>query len=108
MWKANGKSTTLLLFLRSLFPKTDKYEMLPVDMFLEETPRGRSLGKKEDKEKQKVHHSIKIETWNVRTLNQGGNLKNLKKEMKNKSGSVLGVSKVQWKGHGLVCFIKTI
>jgi hypothetical protein len=35
MWKANGKSTTLLLFLDSLFPKTDRYicicEMLPLE-----------------------------------------------------------------------------
>jgi len=38
--------------------------------------------------------------WNVRTLNQGGKLKNLKKEMKNNVGTILGVSKVRWKGHG--------
>jgi hypothetical protein len=38
--------------------------------------------------------------WNVRTLSQGGKLKNLKKEMKNNVGAVLGVSKVWWKGRG--------
>jgi hypothetical protein len=38
--------------------------------------------------------------WNIRTRNQGGKLKNLKKEMTNNAGSVLGVSKVRWKGHG--------
>jgi hypothetical protein len=26
MWKANGKTTTLLFFLESLFPKTEKNE----------------------------------------------------------------------------------
>ena len=29
---------------------------------------------------QKEHHSYKIGTWNVRTLNQGGKLENLKTE----------------------------
>jgi len=38
--------------------------------------------------------------WNVRTLNQGGKLKNLKKQMKNNAGSALGVSKVWWKVRG--------
>jgi hypothetical protein len=36
---------------------------------------------KECKE-QKEHHSYRIGTWNVRTLNQGGKLENLKKEMR--------------------------
>jgi hypothetical protein len=33
MWKANGKTTTLLLFLDSLFPKTEIYvcEILPLE-----------------------------------------------------------------------------
>jgi hypothetical protein len=33
MWKANGKTTTLLLFLDTLFPKTEIYvcEMLPLE-----------------------------------------------------------------------------
>jgi hypothetical protein len=34
MWKANGKTNTLLLFLDSLFPKTEIYvcEMLPLEI----------------------------------------------------------------------------
>jgi hypothetical protein len=49
---------------------------------------------------QKEHHSYKIGTWNVRTLNQGGKLENLKKEMQKNAVSVLGVSEVWWKGRG--------
>ena len=43
------------------------------------------------------HHSYKIGTWNVRTLNQGGKLENLKAEMRKNEVSVLGVSEVRWK-----------
>ena len=39
-------------------------------------------------------------TWNVRTLNQGGKLENLKTEMQKNDVSVLGVSEVRWKGQG--------
>jgi nitrogen regulatory protein PII len=38
--------------------------------------------------------------WNVRTLNQGGKLQNLKKEMQKNAVSVLSVSEVRWKGQG--------
>jgi exonuclease III len=41
-----------------------------------------------------------IGTWNVRTLNQGGKLENLKKEMEKNGVSVMGVSEVRWKGQG--------
>ena len=54
---------------------------------------------KEYKE-QNEHHSYKIGTWNVRTLNQGGKLENLKTEMHKNDVSVLGVSEVRWKGQG--------
>jgi exonuclease III len=49
---------------------------------------------------QKENHSFKIGTWNIRTLNQGGKLKNLNKEMQKNAVSVLGVSEVRWKGQG--------
>ena len=39
----------------------------------------RHYDKKQCKE-QKEHHSYKIGTWNVRTLNRGGKLKNLKQK----------------------------
>ena len=39
-------------------------------------------------------------SWNVRTLNQGGKLENLKTEMQKNDVSVLGVSEVRWKGQG--------
>jgi hypothetical protein len=51
-------------------------------------------------EQQKQHHSYRIGTWNVRTLNQGGKLENLKKEIRKNEVSVLGVSEVRWKGQG--------
>jgi exonuclease III len=44
-------------------------------------------------------HQYRIGTWNERTLNQGGELENLQ-EMEKNGVSVMGVSKVRWKGHG--------
>jgi hypothetical protein len=38
--------------------------------------------------------------WNVRTLNQGGKLENLKKEMEKNGVSVMGVREVRWKEQG--------
>jgi exonuclease III len=68
-------------------------------VFLGETPRG-NKDYRQKKQTQKEHHSFKIGTWNVRTLNQGGKLENLKKEMQKNAVSVLGVSEVRWKGQG--------
>ena len=56
--------------------------------------------KKKDCNKQKEHHSYKTGTWNLRTLNQGGKLENLKMEMQKNEVSILGVSEVWWKGQG--------
>ena len=64
-------------------------------MFLEEMSC-RSYEKKKCKE-QMEHHSYKIGTWNLRTLNEGGKLENLKMEMQKNEVSVLGVSEGQWK-----------
>jgi hypothetical protein len=36
----------------------------------------------------------------IRTLNRGGTLENLKKEMQKNEVSILGVSEVRWKGQG--------
>ena len=47
---------------------------------------------KKECEEQKERHSYKIGTWNVRTLNQGGKLENLKTEMQKNDVSVLGVA----------------
>jgi hypothetical protein len=68
-------------------------------VFLGETPRGI----KDYSQKQKTqneHNSFKIGTWNVRTLNQGGKLENLNKEMQKTAVYVLGVSEVRWKCQG--------
>ena len=64
-------------------------------MFLEEMSC-RRYDKKKCKE-QKEHQDFKIGTWNVRTLNQGGKLENLKTEMQKIEASLLGVSEVRWK-----------
>jgi hypothetical protein len=56
---------------------------------------------KEDEEKHKVYHnSTTLGTWNVKTLNQGSKLKDLKKDTHKNAGSVLEATEVQWKGQG--------
>jgi hypothetical protein len=67
-------------------------------VLLGETPRGKSYSEeyRQKQKTQKEHHSFKIGTWNIRTLNQGGKLKTLK-EMHKNAVSVLGVSEVRWK-----------
>ncbi|PNF39636.1 hypothetical protein B7P43_G05675 [Cryptotermes secundus] len=77
-----------------LLPQSD----LRGGVFLEEMSCRRYDKKK--CEDQKEHHSYKIGTWNVWTLNQAGKLENLKMEMQKNEVSVLGVSKVRWKGQG--------
>jgi exonuclease III len=64
-------------------------------MSLEETSRSTHYRKSG-----KDPHQYRIGTWNVRTLNQGGKLENLKKEMEKNGVSVMGVSEVRWKGLG--------
>jgi hypothetical protein len=51
-------------------------------VFLGKISSSRShYNKKDYKGKKNEQHSYKIGTWNVRTLNQGGKLENLQKEM---------------------------
>jgi nitrogen regulatory protein PII len=115
MWKANGKTTTQSLpetetnvrcFLwRQNNPEVN-YSPIRISggggVFLGETPGGKSYSEeyRQKQKMQKEHHSFKIGTWNVRTLNQGGKLENLKKEMQKNAVSVLGVTEVRWKGQG--------
>jgi hypothetical protein len=54
----------------------------------------RCYSKEDYEEKKKEQYSYKTGTWNVRTLNRGGKLENLKKEMQKNEVSVLGVSEV--------------
>jgi len=51
-------------------------------------------------EKKKEKHRYKIGTWNVRTVNRGGKLENLKQEMQKNEVSIVGVSELRWKGQG--------
>jgi hypothetical protein len=68
-------------------------------VFLGEISSSRShYSKKGYKRKKNEQHSYKIGTWNVRTLNRGGKLENLKKEMQKSEVDILGVSEVRWKG----------
>jgi hypothetical protein len=80
-----------------LLPHSD----LQGGVFLGEIFSSRShFYKKDYKGKKNEEHSYKIGTWNVRTLNRGGKLDNLKKEMQKNAVSILGVSEVRWKGQG--------
>jgi exonuclease III len=70
-------------------------------VFLGEISSSRSHYSKTDyKGKKNDQHSYKIGTLNVRTLNRGGKLENLRKEMQKNEVSILGVSEVRWKGQG--------
>jgi len=74
-----------------LLPHSD----LQGGVFLGEISSSRShYSKKDYKGKKNEQHSYKIGTWNVRTLNRGGKLQNLKKEMEKNKVSILGVSEV--------------
>jgi hypothetical protein len=53
-------------------------------VFLGEISSSTRYSKKDYKEKKKKQHSYKIGTWNVRTLNRGGKLGNLKNKYKGK------------------------
>ena len=54
-------------------------DLLGSGVFLGEIASIRHYSKKDYNEKKKEQHSYKIGTWNVRTLNRGGKLENLKK-----------------------------
>jgi len=56
------------------------YSDLRVGVFLGEiSSSGSHFYRKDYKGKKNEEHSYKIETWNVKTLNRGGKLENLKK-----------------------------
>jgi len=59
-------------------------------VFLEETSRYGSYSNKKCK---KEHHSIKLRTWNMWNLNQGGKLENLKGDAE-ESSVCLGATEV--------------
>ena len=44
--------------------------------------------------------TLKIGTWNVRTLNARGKLENVKEEMVRNEMNILGLSEIRWKGIG--------
>jgi hypothetical protein len=98
-----------LLFLNSLFPKTETNARCflwkqnispPSDLrgraFLEQL-LCRTSYSKDCIQRQKEQDIYKSETWNVNTLNQAGNFENLKKETQRNAVSVLGVSKERLK-----------
>jgi len=66
-------------------------------VFLGEISSSKNYSKNEKKKEQ---HSYKIGIWNVRTLNSGGKLENLRREMQKNEVSILGVSELRWKGQG--------
>lgn len=58
----------------------------------DDRPRKGSLGLKD--------RSMKIGTWNVRTMNRAGKLENVKEEMRRNKLNILGLSEMRWKGNG--------
>jgi hypothetical protein len=54
------------------------------------------------KERRMNSTATRLEMWKVRTLNRGGKLENLKKEMQKKEVTILGVSEVRWKEQGKI------
>jgi len=50
--------------------------------------------------KESKANSIKLATWNVRTLYQAGRLENLKQEMQALDIDILGVCETRWTGNG--------
>jgi hypothetical protein len=106
-------------FLGSLFPKTEIYARfflwrqnnLEVNyspfrisggggVFLGEIYAADDTARRITKKRKRKITATRLESWNVRTLDRGGKLENLKKEMQLNEVSVLGVSDVRWKGHG--------
>jgi hypothetical protein len=67
-------------------------------VFLGKISSSRSTARRITKERRRHPHSYKSGTWNVRTLNRGGKLVILRKEMQKNEVSVPGVSEVRWKG----------
>lgn len=53
-----------------------------------------------NKEKRRVKHSVRVGSWNVRTLLQRGKLENAKQEMTRNRLDILGLSEVRWGGNG--------
>uniref|UniRef100_A0A8D8R6E3 Craniofacial development protein 2 n=1 Tax=Cacopsylla melanoneura TaxID=428564 RepID=A0A8D8R6E3_9HEMI len=54
------------------------------------------------KKKKRKTQTLKIGTWNVRTMNREENLENLKREMDKQKINVMGLSEVRWRGEGEV------
>src|SRR6476469_6469802 len=73
----------------------------------EYAPKETALGLKgkkkvygEGKRRMEEKHEIRVGTWNVRTMNAMGKLKNVKEEMRRNRLSIMGVSEVRWKDGG--------
>uniref|UniRef100_A0A8D8XS53 Craniofacial development protein 2 n=1 Tax=Cacopsylla melanoneura TaxID=428564 RepID=A0A8D8XS53_9HEMI len=54
------------------------------------------------KKKKRKTQTLKIGTWNVRTMNREEKLENLKREMDKQKINVMGLSEVRWRGEGEV------
>ena len=54
----------------------------------------------QQRKRKQMKESIKIGTWNIRTLNRPGKLYNVIREMKKANMSILGLSEVRWKEEG--------
>ena len=53
-------------------------------------------------EKLQLRRKMKLATWNVRTLYQGGKLDNVQQVQKRLGINILGMSEVRWPGTGVL------
>uniref|UniRef100_A0A8D8SEP2 Craniofacial development protein 2 n=1 Tax=Cacopsylla melanoneura TaxID=428564 RepID=A0A8D8SEP2_9HEMI len=76
-------------------PRSD----LRVDTFGGEPCEVGVTGVRNNKARQKIP-SMKIATWNVKTMNKEGKLENLAREMKKNNIDLMGLGEVRWIGEG--------
>lgn len=73
--------------------RVDTFAVLPCELI---------SGDGRKKKKKKEVQTLKIGTWNVRTMNKEGKRENLEREMKKQNIDILGLSEVRWTGDGEV------
>ena len=56
--------------------------------------------RKQDRRDNTKKGKLRLGTWNVRTMLQGGKLENLKEEMRENNLDLLGICEVRWAGSG--------
>ena len=76
-------------------------KLSPHSDFREGDVLGMTIGREWNRKGNKGRR-LRIGTWNVRTMKEGGKLENLKEEMKLNNLDLVGLCEVRWKGSGEV------